>query len=115
MTDRAIYPPEAAEHFKASAGKPYRPSNGDEGEWFMGLWCRDCHHDRNADKDNGKGCKLVVMMMAYNIGDKGYPEELQYGADGQPSCTKFVERGSVKTLRKKSPPNPKNAVKDMLK
>lgn len=87
--------------------KPYRPSNGDEGEWFMSQWCvrctRDAAHRRNPDA--GKGCKIIVYMLAFNIGDTEYPRQIVRTAgipydQWNPRCTAFREVGTTGASRK---------------
>ena len=63
------------------AGKPYRPSNGTEGEMFMQMHCRYCRH-------NGP-CIIQSLSMAYDLGDEGYPVELVFNVNGRPTCTGF--------------------------
>ncbi len=75
--------PEKYAHIKA-AGKPYRPSNGTEGEIFEAQWCPGCYF-------NGR-CNVLMYAMAFDADDKNYPKELVISADGQPECTKFEER-----------------------
>ena len=46
MSDRRVYhPDDAAQFYARSAGKPYRPSNGTEGEIFEATWCDHCQRD----------------------------------------------------------------------
>jgi hypothetical protein len=76
------------------AGKPYRPSNGTEGEIFMCGWCDRCERDRAYRNDEGDSCPIVAAAFAYSIGEPGYPKEWVYAADGGgPVCTAFVEEG----------------------
>jgi len=89
VADRRIFPDGLAEDLKAEAGKPYRPSNGIEGEIFQALWCAECRHNRTPD---GNGCLIELAAWAYDLGEEGYPSEWQYGADGQPRCTAFEDR-----------------------
>lgn len=90
---RDLYMPEDAErYFKAHAGEPYQPSNGDEGEQFMGMWCHNCTKD-NLDDDTGEGgCSIIAYTMALKVDDPDYPKEWVYGPEGQPLCTAFDER-----------------------
>lgn len=73
------------------AGAPYRPSNGTEGEIFMGQWCANCKRDaaRRADPEAGDGCLIPVYAMALKIGDPSYPREWVRGSDGHGRCTAF--------------------------
>ena len=79
-----IYPPEdAAEFFAPLAGKKFRPSNGTEGEIFIDSWCGECARDKN------QGCPIVAATFAFDVDEPEYPQEWQYGEDGQPKCTAF--------------------------
>lgn len=89
--ERRIYHPDDAEQFYIkNAGKPYRPSNGTEGEIFHSAWCSDCTKDaatRTGDFMNG--CPIIANSMAYDRNHPSYPKEWVYGDDGQPKCTAF--------------------------
>lgn len=61
-----------------NAGRPYRPSNGTEGDYFVRSWCRDCKHS--------EGCKILLGSMRFYQTDPRYPKELVYGEDGHPQC-----------------------------
>lgn len=67
--------------------RPYQPTNGTEAEFFMSSWCYRC---ALLDDDEGDGCRIVAMTMAFSIGDPEYPREWRYGEDGEPMCTAFV-------------------------
>jgi len=82
--------------------KPYRPSNGTEGEMFFCAWCDRCKHDAafRRNPDSGRGCALIANSMAYNIGDPEYPKQWVEDDDGSnPRCTKFA----LPTPRKRRP------------
>ncbi len=86
--------------------KPYRPSNGSEGEWFMGRYCENCHFDQKYQRtqDGKHGCKIIVYSFAYDIGHPKYPKEWVEDENG-PRCTKYEmprkrERRAVKKHRK---------------
>ncbi|WP_142850994.1 hypothetical protein [Telmatospirillum sp. J64-1] len=87
-----MYPPEIAQRFKDQAGQKYRPSNGTEGEIFLAAWCARCIHEaaHRADPDNEDGCLIIAASFAFDIEDEEYPQEWQYGEDGQPKCTAFA-------------------------
>ncbi len=53
---------------------------------FMEGFCYRCKHD---DPENDVFCEIVGKTMMYDIDDAGYPDEWQYGEDGQPVCIKF--------------------------
>lgn len=74
------------------AGTPYRPSNGTEGEIFMSQWCARCNKDaaHRADPDTGKGCRIIVYSMGFDIGDPNYPKEWVHDETGYGGkCTAF--------------------------
>lgn len=88
MSARAIYPTDAAERLRTQAGKPYRPSNGSEGDYFMAAWCAGCR--RRGGEANA--CRILVMSMGLGITDPEYPREWAYGSDGQPECAAFQDK-----------------------
>lgn len=97
---RAIFPPGLAEMTKSRAGEKYQPSNGTEGDCFFSGWCRRCQRDKamreGADYDecdDNEICRIPARTMAFNVEDDEYPNEWQYGQDGQPCCTAFVPEG----------------------
>lgn len=61
-----------------NVGRPYRPSNGTEGECFESAWCRDCKHN--------DGCNIFLNAMLFRKDEPEYPKELVYGEDGHPRC-----------------------------
>lgn len=67
----------------------FRPSNGDEGDWFGGEFCDNCEHDKLFwEGQCDKGCKILAATLAFDIDDPRYPKEWIYD-EGQPTCTKF--------------------------
>lgn len=95
-----IYPKELAEMRIERAGQKYQPSNGTEGFIFMEAWCAECQRDKamreGADFDecdDDERCDIIGDTMAYDVDDPEYPSEWQFGTDGQPRCTAFVEAG----------------------
>lgn len=75
--------------------KPYRPSNGTEGEIFQSQFCERCEKDRYESRP----CLILGRIMALNINEPGYPKEWvrDVGVEwpGNPRCTAFVERGTA--------------------
>ena len=69
--------------------RPYRPANGDEGEWFMTKYCYRCEH-----YDERVGCPIVTNTMLLDVHDGKYPREWVYREDG-PVCTAFVPKGET--------------------
>lgn len=64
--------------------KPYRPSNGTEGDIFRASWCDRCERDRlyretggNAplNEDGSNGCSIIARTMGYDLDDPKYPKE----------------------------------------
>lgn len=68
-----------------STFRPYRPSNGTEGDIFMAQWCERC---ALADY-NGDGCMIQLRALAHSIGDPEYPAEWRLTNGGAPQCTAF--------------------------
>jgi len=97
---QSIYPVEWAALTKERAGQKYRPSNGTEGEIFMGAWCCKCARDKAMlegepfdECDDDELCPIIANTFAFNVDDPEYPKEWTYGADGQPCCTAYVYPG----------------------
>ena len=95
-----IHPVELAE--MRVVGKKYQPSNGTEGEMFMDAWCSECQRDKPMREgvdydecDADECCDILANTMAYDVDDPEYPSEWQFGEDGQPRCTAFVEAGTA--------------------
>ena len=63
---------------RLKSGKPYKPSNGTEGDLFIGVMCFGCA------RDTEEGCSIVLHMMA---GEQR--KEWVIGDDGQPTCTGY--------------------------
>jgi len=77
----------------SGAVRAYQPSNGTEGDIFMGEFCCRCAcepHDLYGDHD---GCPILADTMAYKITDPDYPPEwIERLSDGKHTCTAFRER-----------------------
>lgn len=67
-----------------AAGKPYRPSNGTEGEMFTQDFCDRCVH-------GGGHCNIIALSMLHHVEEREYPRELKFDAEGCPTCTAFEE------------------------
>ncbi len=65
--------------------KPYRPSNGSEGEMFERQFCDRCEHQGP--------CMIAANAFWHNIDDPLYPSEWIVDDDGlsNPRCTVFAE------------------------
>jgi hypothetical protein len=73
-------------------GKPYRPSNGSEGEGFICAFCDRCIHEKwnHTQKTGDKQCDILSATMIYDLGDADYPKEWVYDSQGNPTCTSHV-------------------------
>jgi hypothetical protein len=76
--------------------RPYRPSNGTEGEIFDDRWCSNCERDRawRADESKGEPCDILGRTLIHNVGEPDYPVEwiednVPYPQPTNPRCTAF--------------------------
>lgn len=67
----------------AGTYRPYRPSNGTEGDIFMAEWCERCA------RNEGDGCMIQLRALAHSIGDPEYPCEWNFTNGGVPQCSAF--------------------------
>lgn len=78
--------------------RPYQPSNGTEGDIFMGQFCYRCvKFPHSPDAKNQ--CMIVLRTMAHNVTDPEYPIQWQHGPDG-PTCTAFRDRDEANAERR---------------
>jgi len=75
--------------FPECAGKPYRPSNGSEGDIFMSNFCYKCIHD---DMENEDYCHILNRTFVHEPEDEEYPKEWIYNQEGRPICTAFEDQ-----------------------
>ena len=68
--------------------RPYRPSNGTEGDIFMSKFCFQCARDC---EDNP--CQILGRILFNGINDPDYPKEFIEDERG-PRCTAFIQEGS---------------------
>lgn len=79
----------------SNAGKPYRPANGTEGEYFMERFCYRCKRDAEFQRtqDGEDGCPIILASMTYDVNDPEYPKEWvtteDYPLGGAGECTAF--------------------------
>jgi hypothetical protein len=66
--------------------RPYRPSNGSEGDGFREAFCARCQKQ--------KRCTILLRMMAFKVTDAKYPSQCVYDDAGSPTCTAFVPLGT---------------------
>ena len=75
-----------------ASAQPYRPSNGTEGECFMGRWCAGCARDAYGDASfapgEGEQCEILANAMA------GAQPPEWIADDRGPRCTAFVDDGT---------------------
>lgn len=74
-----------AKCYPSEAGKPYRPSNGTEGDMFEGQFCNRCHRDQ----DENDPCEIRLLTHGLRTDEAGYPTEWIYDRNGRPTCTAF--------------------------
>lgn len=72
--------------------EPYRPGNGDEGEWFLALFCYQCAKYGGDDSDIDP-CPINLASMLFDVGHPDFPKEWVQD-EGGPRCTAFVAEGS---------------------
>lgn len=96
-----IYPASFAAMLTHLAGEKYRPSNGTEGQLFLDAFCRRCQRDAAMrtganveDCDDEQRCEIIGLTMIHDADEPEYPTAWQYGKDGQPCCTQFIEAGN---------------------
>jgi hypothetical protein len=70
--------------------RPYRPSNGTEGDLFHSWFCFRCQHD---SEDNP--CDILTRTFALPLGDPEYPAEwieddVSWPQNSNPRCTAFL-------------------------
>lgn len=74
--------------------RPYQPSNGTEGEGFVGHFCDRCLHDRavRLHEDYANGCPILARAFAFKPGNPDFPDEwIQDDNGDNPRCTAFIE------------------------
>ena len=71
-------------------GKPYRPSNGTEGDYFIDEFCMNCINC-NPDPDGEKQCDILRDTFVFDISDEGYPKQWVYDDNEKPSCTDWIK------------------------
>ena len=84
------------------AGKPYRPGNGTEGDYFHAAACARCTKWKRATdpEDFDNGCMIELMAINMTIDEPEYPKEWIFGPDGQPTCTAFDQHHRVRGLHR---------------
>lgn len=83
--------------------EPYRPSNGTEGEGFIGKWCENCTRDIQAQRHENyeKGCPILAASFRFHIGEEGYPKEWQW-IENSPVCTAFKPLSTLSDAARKA-------------
>jgi hypothetical protein len=76
-------------------GKPYRPSNATEGEWFEARFCDRCDADAPWRDTDGQAdaCAIHCRTMAFDVSDPNYPSEWVEDESG-PRCTAYRPEGT---------------------
>lgn len=78
----------------------YQPSNGTEGDIFMGEFCFKCAklpHDSDAKNQ----CWILGRAMIHGTDNPRYPNQWRY-QDGKPVCTAFKDREEANAERRAS-------------
>lgn len=75
-------------------GKPYRPSNGTEGDCFLSNYCAHCLYDHPHPEKEPK-CDILTASMCFGKDEPGYPQEWVWAMSDRfdgvyPTCTKYV-------------------------
>ena len=79
--NRGIHTDASDAIFRCPDGEPYLPSNGTEGEIFMGHWCDRCQKDQF--EAGGDSCAILLNTLCGK-----QPDEWRYEG-GVPVCTAF--------------------------
>lgn len=94
--------------------RPYRPSNGTEGEGFTGHWCDRCLRDRavRVHQDYENGCDILARALMFRGDDPNYPVEWQQYTDEpwEAFCTAFIEDDHDDDWESPAPPDPNQFV-----
>lgn len=74
-------------------GKPYRPSNGSEGDYFINEFCHNCIHGKyeHTGDINDNPCDIISNSMAFDKDDPNYPKQWTHDENGYPTCTAWVK------------------------
>jgi len=94
MTEQLGKPALNAGDSGALGGKPYRPSNSDEGFAFEAHFCDRCERERHYRENDTTfpACGIHTAALAFSINDTAFPKEWITDAQGD-RCTAFVEEG----------------------
>lgn len=69
--------------------RPYRPSNGTEGEIFMEQFCHRCAKYPD-DPNDPNQCDILARSFFHQVGEPEYPKEwIEDGNLENPRCTAF--------------------------
>ncbi|MFA6278444.1 MAG: hypothetical protein WC622_16980 [Pedobacter sp.] len=69
-------------------GKRYQPSNGTEGEGFMGEFCDQCMHEKFCHTQNHDDAQCPILNKSLLDGDV---KEWIYDENDKPTCTSFIK------------------------
>lgn len=84
--------------------KPYRPSNGTEGMWFVDKYCMNCINC-NPDPEGEKQCEILARAMGYSFDDEEYPKDWVYKGN-EPICTSHKQWDWERLGNPDDPDNP---------
>lgn len=90
--------------------KPYRPSNGTEGDIFQSRFCDRCKRDAKyrRTQDGKDGCRILLYVGTFAVDDPRYPKEWVKNAHGDPygataRCTAFRHEDDPGPSRPRKP------------
>jgi len=90
--------------------KPYRPSNGTEGDMFEDRFCNRCKREAKYRRtgDGADGCKIATAVFIYDVDDPKYPKEWVVNKWGDPygrtsRCTAFRHEDDPGPSRPRKP------------
>lgn len=73
--------------------RPYRPSNGTEGEIFVAAWCQHCARYGD-DYEFGAPCPILTETYALDADSADYPKEWIESDDPRSGGTQIYAGGS---------------------
>ena len=80
--------------FPDSAGQPFRPANGTEGEIFEEAFCMRCQKDAEWYEEERNPCGIHSDALIFGVGATEFPKEWIFDQDGWPTCTAFQEKNN---------------------
>ena len=91
--------------------KPYQPSNGTEGDYFIEKHCMNCLHC-DPDPRAKKQCVILCASLCYSVNEPEYPKEWIYDENNNPTCTKWQKWDWNNNGDPDDPSNPNKPIPD---